>query len=42
LQEGGVSAPLIRREGLGHGWEGVDALKSFDDTIKFFNEKLKK
>jgi acetyl esterase/lipase len=42
LQEVGVSSQLIRMEGLGHGWGGKDALKSFDDTLKFFAEKLKK
>jgi acetyl esterase/lipase len=42
LEDAGVSAQLIRMEGFGHGWGGKDALKSFDDSLKFFREKLKK
>src|SRR5262249_6891716 len=41
LREVGVSAELIRMEGLGHGWGGKDAVKSFEDAVKFFREKLK-
>jgi acetyl esterase/lipase len=42
LQEVGVSAQLIRMEGLGHGWGGKDGQKTFEDAMKFFAEKLKK
>jgi dipeptidyl aminopeptidase/acylaminoacyl peptidase len=41
LQDVGVGATLFRMEGLGHGRGGSDAVKSFNDAIKFFREKLK-
>jgi acetyl esterase/lipase len=41
LQTVGAEATLIRMEGLGHGWGGDNAVKTFNATMKFFDEKLR-
>ncbi len=41
LKEVGAEATLLRMEGLGHGWGGDNAVKTFNAALKFFDEKLK-
>jgi acetyl esterase/lipase len=42
LKEAGVQARLVTMEGEGHGWAGQKLLDSFDQSVKFFDEHLKK
>ena len=42
LTEVGVSARLVTMEGEGHGWGGEKLTKALNETVRFFQEKLKK
>ena len=42
LKEVGVSARLVTMEGEGHGWGGEKLTKTMDETVRFFEEKLRK
>jgi acetyl esterase/lipase len=42
LAEVGVSARLVTMTGDGHGWAGEKLTKTLDETVGFFEEKLKK
>jgi dipeptidyl aminopeptidase/acylaminoacyl peptidase len=38
----GVSAELVTMEGDGHGWAGDKLTKTLNQTVRFFEEKLRK
>jgi acetyl esterase/lipase len=42
LKEVGVSAELVVMEGEGHGWFGEKLVKTGQQTVRFFEEKLRK
>jgi acetyl esterase/lipase len=42
LQDVGVSARLVTMEGEGHGWAGDKLTRTLQQTVQFFEEKLKK
>lgn len=42
LKEVGVSAELVVMEGEGHGWGGEKLTKTMNQTVRFFEEKLRK
>jgi acetyl esterase/lipase len=42
LKEVGVSAQLVTMEGDGHGWGGEKLVKTGEQTVRFFEEKLRK
>jgi acetyl esterase/lipase len=42
LKAAGVWARLVPVEGAGHGWTGAQLTRTLDQTIAFFQEKLKK
>lgn len=42
LKNLGVSAELVTMEGDGHGWAGEKLTKTITQTVRFFEEKLKK
>jgi len=42
LQEAGVYAKLVTMEGEAHGWRGEKLTRTLEQTMKFFEEKLKK
>jgi acetyl esterase/lipase len=42
LQDVGVYAKLVTMEGDGHGWGGEKLTRTLEQTMKFFEEKLKK
>ena len=42
LQEVGVAAELVTMEGEGHGWGGEKMTRTLNQTVRFFEEKLKK
>jgi acetyl esterase/lipase len=42
LQKAGASARVVTVEGEGHGWRGEKLLKSIEQMLLFFDEKLKR
>lgn len=42
LEDVGVPAKLVTMQGDGHGWAGAKLQQSVDQTLAFFEEKLKK
>jgi acetyl esterase/lipase len=42
LQKAGASARVVTLEGEGHGWRGEKLLKSIEQMLLFFDEKLKR
>jgi acetyl esterase/lipase len=42
LQAAGVSARLVTMQDEGHGWGGAKMTQSLDQTVHFFEEKLRK
>ena len=42
LQEVGVEAKLVTMEGQGHGWSGDKLVQTQAQTIRFFEDKLRK
>jgi acetyl esterase/lipase len=42
LKRLGVSAELVTMEGDGHGWGGEKLTRTLNQTVKFFEEKLRK
>jgi len=42
LKDSSVSAELVTMEGDGHGWGGEKLTRSLNQSIRFFEEKLKK
>ncbi len=42
LQEAGAYAKLVTMEGDGHGWGGTKLNQTLEQTVAFFEEKLKK
>ena len=42
LKDVGVAAELVTMEGDGHGWGGEKLTRTLNQTVRFFEEKLKK
>lgn len=42
LREVGASAELVVMEGDGHGWAGAKLTKTIDQSVRFFQDKLRK
>jgi hypothetical protein len=42
LRDVNVPSKLVTMKGLGHGWLGKELVQTLDQTMTFFEEKLKK